>query len=84
MWFSDHIRRISETHKQTEQSDYVFFCLLKTFLKVFLSNMQQITLSCRDLVRKEIIEQGTLPFMSRKGVRNHEAIFFSDYHRKSV
>ena len=82
--FLEHVRRTIEPHKQTEQSVYVVFCLLKTFIKVFLSNMQQITLSCRDLVRKEIKEQNSLPFMARKGVRNHEAIFFSDYHRKSI
>jgi hypothetical protein len=82
--FLDHIRRTIKTYKQTEQSVYVFFCLLKTFLKNSLSNMQQTALSCRDLVRKEIKEQDSLPFMARKGVRNHEAIFFSDYHRKSV
>ncbi len=73
-----------KTHKQTEQSAYVSFSFAENFFKSFFQNMQQTALSCRDLVRKEIIEQNSLPFMARKEVRNHEAIFFSDYHRKSV
>ncbi len=67
--FLEHIRRTIETHKQTEQSVYVFFCLPKTFLKVFLSNMQQTDLLCWDLVQRERKEQSSLPFITRKGMR---------------
>lgn len=42
--------------------------------------MQLAALSCRDLVRKGAKEFNPLPFMARKGVRNYEAIFFSDNH----
>jgi len=45
------------------------FCLSKTFLKVFLSNMQQIPLLCWDLVQRETKEHSSLPFITRKGVR---------------
>src|SRR5699024_5694854 len=67
--FLDHIERTIKTHKQTEPSVYVFFCLLKTFLKVFLSNMQQTALLCWDLVQREKKEHNSLPFITRKGVR---------------
>jgi|SRR5699024_1265833 len=40
-----------------------------TFLKVFLSNMQQIPLLCWDLVQRETKEHSSLPFITRKGVR---------------
>ena len=66
--FSSHVERIHKTHKQIKQSAYVFFCLLKTFLKVFLPEMQQTALSCRDLVQREIKEHSSLPFISRKEV----------------
>lgn len=67
--FLGHMERISKTHIQIEQSAYVFFCLLKTFLKVFLPEMQLTALSCRDLVQRETKEHRSLPFMTRRGVR---------------
>lgn len=82
--FLRHIQRINKTHKQIRLSAYVFFCVRKDIFQLFLLEMQQTALSCRDLVRKEITEQGSLPFMTRKGVKNDEAIFFSRNHRKPV
>jgi len=67
--FISHIERINKTHIQINPSDYVFFCLLKTFFIVFLPEMQQTALSCRDLVQREIKEHCSLPFMTRKGVK---------------
>lgn len=66
--FLNHIERINKTYIQIKPSDYVFFSLLKTILKVSLPKMQQITLSCRDLIQREKKEQCSLPFISRKGV----------------
>lgn len=66
--FLIHIGRISKTHVQIELSVYVFFCLLENFPEIFLAEMQQIALLCRDLVQREKKEHNSLPFITRRGV----------------
>ncbi|MFD1413404.1 hypothetical protein [Oceanobacillus jeddahense] len=82
--FLSHMKRIHKTHQQILQSVYVFSYLLTTFLKIFLSQMQQRALLCRDLVQREIKELIYFPFHYTKGGDKNETIFLSNNHRKSI
>lgn len=82
--FLHHIHRTTKAHEQTIQSVYVPFWLFENLFERFPTINATNPPFTSGLSVKGDREASSLPFMTSKGVRNYETIFFSDHDRESV
>ena len=82
--FSCQIERNNKACKQINQSAYVLFLLLNHLFQRFSTIYATNPSFLSGLSVKGDREASSLPFMTSKGVRNYETIFFSDHDRESV
>ncbi len=82
--FSCQIERNNKACKQINQSAYVLFLLLNHLFQRYSTIYATNPLFLSGQSVKGDRDTSSLPFTARKGVRNYETIYFSNYYRKSI